>query len=287
MKAFLDELKSGLRKPVYALFSTESFLLYEAKHMVRKSLPPGTADFCFTSFEAGTPNFNLNGLFDSLKSIPFMGGRMVVVLENAEELPADELERLRKYAEKPEKENLLVVLFESKRALKGFEKTGAKIIELAVTDMEGWIERKAGEEGISLSRAVISYLMNNFNMDPGLIDSEIRKLGLLGKSHIELDDIGELAGNMAEYTAFNLVDALKRKDFRTIFRMSKLFSSQQDIILFMGALNSDYARQRLSPEKAERIFALLAETDIKMKSTGGSYPLEEFLIKLVRKMSGR
>lgn len=284
MRAFLDELESGLKNPIYVLYSTESFLLYEAKLIIKNSIPPGAADFCFTSFEAGTPAFSLNGAFDSVKSIPFMGGRMIVVIENADELPASELERLRHYAGEPEKENLLIALFESKKAPRGFEKTRAKIIQLAITEREmpGWIKERAGREGISVSPAVIEYLIDNFNMDPGLIDSEIRKLGIMGKSRIEPGDIRELAGDMAEYTAFGLVEALKKRDFKAIFRISRLFSNQQDLILFMGALNSDYARQRLSPGRAERIFSLLAETDIKMKSLGGAYPLEELLIKLSR-----
>jgi len=283
MRPFISELKNGLKHPVYVLCSPDQYLLHEAKRMVKRTVPEEALDFSFESFDADLPNFSAEALINALKSIPFMGGRMTVVLENAEELGAADLKKLASYAERPERETLFLLLFNSKKPPKEFEGK-AKVIPLLIREGElpGWIGEKAREEGLTFSGELVRWLMENFNSEPGLIAPEIKKFALVGKSRIGLDDIKGLTGGMAEYSAFDLVNALEAGDFDRIFRISRAFTAQEDLIMFMGALNSAYRKKKLPPGKGEEIFAMLAEADTQMRALGGAYPLEELLLRLRR-----
>jgi len=285
MRLFLSELKGGLKEPLYVLYSPDLYLLHEAKRMVKRTVPKEAADFSFESFDADGLGFSVDALLDMVKSIPFLGGRMTVVLENAEELPASDLKKLKSYAERPERENLLVMLFNSKKPPQGFlEGIRGKIISLYMGEKElpAWITEKARDEGLKLSGKVIFRLIENFNAEPGLIAPEIKKLALAGKANIEIEDIKELAGDMAEYSAFDLVDALNTGDWGRIFKISRMFTGQEDLILFMGALNSAYRKKKLPPALEEKVFGLLKEADVRIRAFGGAYPLEELLVRLAR-----
>jgi DNA polymerase-3 subunit delta len=284
MRQFFAELKAGLKGPFYIIHSPEAYLLYEAKSAIKKSLPKEAADFCFELWDAEDNNFSTDGLLAAVKGIPFMGGRMTVMLENGDALLVADLKKLRAYAQNPQAESLLIMLYNSKNPLRDFDSTKAKIITLHLDDRElpAWMRQKAREEGFELSGEAIDWLIENFNSEAGLIASEIKKLSLCGKEKMGLADIKGLSGGMAEYTAFDLVNALRSRNWERIFKISRMFTDQGDLIPFMGALNSAFKRADLPPAKGEKIFSLLAEADLKVRALGPAYPIEELLIRLTR-----
>lgn len=283
MRAFLKELQSGFKSPAYVLFSDEPYLLYEAKTAVKKSVPPEAADFAFECFDAAREaSLDTKALLDALRSVPFLGGRMVVVLENMEELRAHELKPICEYLEKPEPGSLFVMLLKSKKAPQGM--ASAKIIPLSMgeEELKGFVRHKAGEEGLTLSDEVLEFLLESFDGEPGLIVSEIKKLSLFGGKRLEISDLKEITDGTAEAGAFDLIAALRAGNYARAFAISRLFKAQPELGMLIGAINKEYARRDLSAGTGEKVFGLIREADIKGKSMAGLYPVEELLIGLAR-----
>jgi DNA polymerase III delta subunit len=280
-KALQSEIAGGLKRPVYLIYSSEEHLLIEAKLMVRSSIPPEAVDFAFEAMD-GREDFSAERLVNSLKGVPFMGGRMTVVLENMGAVKAPEMKKLKAYAERPEPHSTLVLLLADKAPPAGFEK--ARHIRLALTERElpAWIREKAREEGMKLSEQVVQYLADNFATEPGLIPSEIKKIALIGKPFIEMGDIEGLMERMAGHKVFDLVKALASKDAEKTLRLCREFTTPMEANMLLGALNKEYGRMRLSPEDERRIFDLLADRDVKTRAQYGFYPIEELCLRLLK-----
>lgn len=284
MEIFLSELKGGLKRPVYLAFSPDPYLLYEAKLAVKKTVPPESVDFAFESFDAAEAGFSAVTLVDSLRLMPFTGGRKVVVLEAVEEAEPPEIEKLARYAKNPDPNNLLFMTANAKKPPGGLSVEGIKSLSLHLGENElpRFINEKAKAHGLRFSGPAIHYLIESLAAEPGLIDSEIRKLALAGKPFMDVGDIKEFMKGMAQYSAFDLVNELKRKDYDGVLRLSRFFKSTHEIVMLMGALNKHYARLELSPARRRKIIRILRDADIKIRALSGAYPVEEFLIRLLR-----
>jgi DNA polymerase III delta subunit len=283
MRAFLKEMQSGFKSPAYVLYSDEPYLLYEAKTAVKKSVPPEAVDFAFECFDAGEPSLEMKSLLDALRSVPFLGGRMVVVLENTEELRPAELKPIQDYLEKPEPGSLFIMLLKAKKVPDKF--SSAKIIPLSMgeEELKGFLRQKAKDEGVTLSEDVLEFLMESFDMEPGLIVSEIKKLSLFGEKRLEIADLKEITEGTAEAGAFDLIGALRAGDYARAFAISRHFRAQPELGMLIGAINKEYTRRVFPPGGVrEKIFGLIREADIKGKSMAGLYPVEDLLIGLVR-----
>jgi hypothetical protein len=63
--------------------------------------------------------------------------------------------------------------------------------------------------------------------------------------------------------------------------MPKTLETQEPYSI-LGALNWHYGKERGGTRQGENVFALLSEADLMIKSTGGAYPLEHLLVRLLR-----
>ncbi len=279
LKLFREEARKGLKSPCYVLYSEDPYFLYEAKRMIKETVPPEARDFSLSIFDA-EEGFEADALLNTLKAVPFMGGRMTVLVEAAHEVKEKELAKIKAYCAAPLAESLLVLLMETKKEPAGFGK--AKCMSLAIGDVQTWIREKAAGEGLTLSVQAVNYLAGEFGTEPGLLPMEIKKLALLGKPSIGVEDIRALAESMAGYGAFDLVNAFRSKDVNAVFKLCKEVSGrQQAIIMLMGALNREFERRKLPPAKKDELYALLAERDIMARAQSAVYPIEELFIRLL------
>ena len=282
MKSFLDELKKGFSKPVYLAWCADAYLLYEAKLMVKKTVPENTAEFALESFDAGGDGFSVEAAVEALRSVPFLGGRKVVIIEKLEGLRAEGLRKVQSYCAAPETQSLLFMLVNAKKEPQGF--TGIKLLPLSMSPWElpVWIRKKAEDEGFQLSEEVVAYLDGNYSSEPGLIASELKKLALIGKPVIEMNDVKQLTRDMSVHNAFDLVRALKMKNAGRVFRLARQFRAPHELVLLLGALNREFSRPGLPPGAFEKAVPLLREADMKVKALSGVYPIEDLLAKLLR-----
>jgi DNA polymerase-3 subunit delta len=293
LKQFQQEIEKALPSPVYFIHSTEAFLLYEALNAVR-GLFQDPALFNFEIIDLASPEEKLPAekVIDILNTLPFLSSRKTVVLRNVQKWTKKEAQRFGDYLKRPSESSVLVMLCEG-AASDVFDSSlmnGVKSIALSVTEREipAWINEKAGQKGIKFTPAAIDYLITFAGTDLGMLHSEIEKFALGEAGHVlDVDEVRAVVYSGAEYGAFDLTNALARKDAAEVFRIYEKLERSLEPQMLLGALNWQYsggARGRgpaLDRKKLDKVFTLLHEADLAVK-TSHSHVIEELLIKLLK-----
>lgn len=288
IKRFQQELGQGLPAPVYLFHSTESFLLYEVLSALRER-SAGDGGFNFDVYDSKSPDDTapMEQIVDLLNTLPFLASRRTVVIKNVQKLPKKELAKLEGYLRAPSPAALLVLLHEGTTP-KLFDAAllkGVATIALELTERElpAWITAQAKKKGLQLTGEAVDYMIGVVGTDLGMLAAEIEKLSFLGAaSTLTLADIKGMFYAGAEQSAFDLVNALRRRDRREVFRILVQVSRDQDPQMLLGALNYHYARHYAGQAEGAEVFGLLHEADLALKSSH-KFVLEELLVKLLRR----
>jgi len=97
-----------------------------------------------------------------------------------------------------------------------------------------WIREKAHQKGLDITHDAIEYLVGVLGPDVGLLSSELEKLALIGKTHIDAQDIKSIVREAAIMHAFDLVNALRDKDTDKVFRVARSPSGDPGILRAIG-----------------------------------------------------
>jgi len=286
IKNFIDEAEKGLKSPAYILHAGDSYLLREALFHMKQAIPEDRRDFLLTVFDMDSPEAPpLEQVIDVLRTVPFFGGRKTVVMDNSQKLLKKDIEILARYLEKPSPDAALVLLCagDLKKTLKD-ALAGAKAIALDIREKEipAWLLQRAASRGIRLTPAAVEYLIGTVGPEAGLLASEVEKLAVSGKKTLDAPDIKEIVTGSGGYDVFDLIDALRAKNADRVFRIYRSLSEVQDPYGLVGALNWHYERASSKWKDREKVFSILNEADVMMKSSGGAYPVEYLLARLLR-----
>lgn len=289
---FIQEFEKGLQLPAYFLYGEDPFLLKEASMMCAQTIPKEDRSFSFDVFDIEDREYlpPFADIIDLLNLMPFVGNRRVVVIENIQSLTKNDTGMIEAYIANPSPYALLVLLYRGalKDQFKAInKKTKAISLDIRQQDLPSWIKEKARRKGLDITDRAIAYLSGILGYDVGLISSELEKLILIGKSRIDTQDIIEIVKGNSDYDAFDLVNALKSKDRDRAFRISKILQETQETFNIIGAINWHYSRMASSDRSRGRsyyskVFSLLNEADIRTKTSGGVFPLEYLLIRLLQ-----
>ncbi|MBI4823885.1 MAG: DNA polymerase III subunit delta [Nitrospirae bacterium] len=287
MIRFLKEIKKGLKSPVYLLHSNEPYLLKEAVFEAKRTIPQAERDFLFYTFDREMPEGTIENVIDILYTVPFIEGRRVVTVENCNLLVEKELTVLGHYISKPSPSSVLIMLYQTekgrfKKSHNGmFGSAQAISLDIREADIPLWIKEKASNIGITLSKEAVDYLIAVIGTDIGLLTSEIEKFSEIGKKTLERKDIEELIRGIGDYDAFDLFKAIHNKDSQSVFKIFKALSGIVEPQMLLGAINYQFTQSK-DTEMAKKAFEILHETDIAIKSSGTSYPLEYMLTRLLK-----
>lgn len=292
-KNLLDEIKKGLLSQTYLLSASDRFLHAEAVSLIKGLIPPEELDFNFQSFDmlsSEQEKTAFDQILDVLNTVPFFSGRKYVVIENSQKIAKKDLKKLENYVQGPSGSSVLVLLYEGslkKDAKESFR--GVKQISLDIRegDMPAWIVEKAKLKGLNLSKDAAEYLLAVIGPDLGMLSTEIEKLTLVGKPEIEKGDIAEIVEGKRIFGAFDLINAIRARDKEKVFRIYSILRETEEPYGLLGALNWQYAQmlgEKNSPKDRNylyEVFCLLNNADLGIK-TGGFYPFELLLVKLLR-----
>jgi len=291
MKHFFQEVEKGLRSPVYFLYASDPYLLKEAALLVSGSLPEEERSFAFAAFDLDgideKPSFDQ--IADVLNTMPFVGKRKIVIVENIQELAKKDKGSLEGYVSNPSPHSVLILLHKDnpKAQMKEFAKRVKAIpLDIRQQDFPLWIKEKARQSGVVLTDGAIEYLLGIIGPEVGLISSEIEKCALIRKSPIDRDDLLGIVSGNGDYNVFDLVDAMKNKNLDKVFRIARALQGTADPYSLLGAINWHYSRMSTQDKGRtdyyDKVFSLLNEADIGIKTSGGTFPLEYLLMRLLR-----
>ncbi|GAB4252672.1 DNA polymerase III subunit delta [Deferrisoma sp.] len=201
--------------PVVCLVGGELFLvrreLARLEAEVLAGGDPGLNREVFTAPDA-TPG----QVVAAAQTLPFLGGRRLVVARDAHRWPAAAWDPLVAYLERPNPSTCLVIVAET---IDRRTKAGKRLLEAAEVipcerpkeaEVPRWVERLAKEEGLRLDARVAAALALRVGPDLEQLHQEVQKLRAFAGDGgaVGLDDLERLVGDNREASVFALCDAL-------------------------------------------------------------------------------
>ena len=294
IKNFLQEIDKGLTSPVYLLYANNPYLLEEALSSVKKAIPEAGIDFNFNVFDMDSADDNPTPeqITGALNTVSFLGGRRYVIVKNLQKFPGKDFKKFQPYIADPSPDAALIMLHigamkkEMKENTKGIKTI---CLDIREQDLPLWIKDRARQKGITIKDDALEYLIGIVGADIGLLSSEVEKLASLGNETITIRDVREIVEGSRDYSVFDLTKALREKDAPKVFRVYRALSETSEPYALLGAINWQYSQMLMQTKDKDsrknyfyRAFELLNDTDIRIKSSGGSYPMEYLLVRLLQ-----
>lgn len=250
---FLESSGRGKLQPVYVLHGDEDFLKRQVLGALRKRVFGAEGDDFGLSTHAGeTATFA--AVCDELETLPFLGPRRLVVVENADPFVTHHRAVLEKYVtglEKREPAGVLVLVVKTWPANTRLAKlvTGSITCKApAGAGLPAWCGRwSSAQYGKELAAPAARMLVDLVGTEMGQLDQELAKLATyVGKAaRIEVADVDQLVASSRLANVFKIFDALADGRPPEAFRLlDSLFDLGEDPIRILGAFS--YQLRRLA-----------------------------------------
>ena len=222
---------------IFLIHGEDDFLASEKLIFFRNGSIKKYGDFNVTQFSE--ENIDLNKILNEINSLPFLGEKRVVILENI--LSATKKDDRKKLMESAlsSPDSTVVIFFENKDLLPYKAKDRVKEIEnfmanldpknifhfqnMDIARLNRWIGDKLKAKGFSIEPRAINGLVALVGYDTRQIDNEIKKLTSYKykEKNINSDDVLKLVKANVDTNIFSLTDALAQKDIKIAQRILK------------------------------------------------------------------
>ena len=230
----ISDWKKKLYKPLYWLEGEEDYYIDKvvdyAEHNI---LPESEASFNLSVFYGKDANWS--DIVNACMRYPMFAERQVVLLKEAQQMKDKDLEKLENYIEKPLSSTIFVVSYKEKtldkrkKLYKTITKNGEVFTSEKIRDYKlvEWVSDYIKSQDLTMTPKAIALLAEHLGNDLSRIVNEIEKVSVnLGqRKSITEDDIEKYVGVSKEYNAFELQDAVSKKDLAKAFRIIQYFES--------------------------------------------------------------
>lgn len=230
--ALIKDIKKGEFLPIYFLQGEETFFIDQVtKALESKVLTEEEKGFNQHIFYGKDAQFDLKQVISAAKGFPMMGERQLVIVKEGQH--QRDFEPLLNYLEQPQPSTVFVVnykgkKYDGKRKLAKALKAKGYIFEfpkLRDYQLPDWIAQWAKSKGQNIGNKECLLLAEHLGNDLARINNEMDKLlGILPKGAvISAADIEQHVGISKEYNAFELQDALIKRDAEKAFQIVHYF----------------------------------------------------------------
>ncbi len=248
-----------LAPPIKLLFGEEDFLL-EARlaELLETVVPESARDFNQDVFLA--EEVQPEAVFRLASSYPVLCDQRLVVLKGMERASAALLRDLEKYSRAPSPSTCLVLCCAKPDKRKSLWKKLVKapgseeFSRPSVHELPEWMSRRLAGEGIELPREIARSLAMHLE-GAGLrqVSGEMEKLSLLvqsdGRNKVEDEDLATVLGMPANYSVWNLIDAVFARDARVACGILKeLLQLPSMEFMLTGAMARSFGRAWLASQ---------------------------------------
>jgi len=205
--------------PLLYLYGEETFTLERLlKRLIHSVIPADATDFNLTVMHH--KEFTADKLLDTARTYPVFCSHRVVVVKDAHQLPATELDRILPYVLDPAPETILVFSGEKIDARKKFFvefKKHGELVEckkLYENQLPAVIRSMAQAEGYTLTEDAMVLFSRRVGANLQDIHTELLKLGayICGRNLADSSDVSAVVTSSRQETVFSLNDALGDKD---------------------------------------------------------------------------
>jgi len=281
---------------VYAIYGKEPFLRRQALRNLLRSAERAEADVQQTTFDGEFAV--LSDVLDEVRTYSLLGGRRVVIVDDAGDFITRYRPSLEKYCQSPAESGTLVLLVET------FPKTTKlyKIISSAGQVVEcvapqgravpGWLVRQCNEAyGKTLAMDAAVRLRELTSDSLGELDCELAKLAVYvgDRPRIERRDVDALVADYHEENVFALLDAMNAghaqaaiERWRQVLATDRAAQGRSIAGLAWGVRQQ--LNQRLDPatrRALERRLADLLDADVNVKTSASDIgaAIEKWIVR--------
>jgi DNA polymerase-3 subunit delta len=271
--AFLERPTKGKPQPVYVLSGDEDFLKRQALRALRRSLlGEGDDGFGYSTHPGDKAVWS--AVHDELQTLPFLGGRRLVVVEGADPFVTKHRPALEKYVAAPASTGVLVLVVTTwpaaTRLAKLIDNDGTLVCKAPpAARLPEWCVRWClAQHGKTLAAPAAQLLVELIGAEMGLLDQEMAKLATYagGAAKIDSRDVDQLVGHSrAEevWTIFDAIGAGKVGEALTV--LDRLFDQGSAAQAILGAFSyqmRQLARAARLHSQGKPLPAALAEAGI-------------------------
>ena len=234
-------------KSAYVVFGEEEFLKTAAVAAVRLAVLGKDGDeFGLSRFDGRAAT--LADVLDQLAMLPFLGGRRLVEVDNADEFVSAHREALERTVQKPHRTGVLLLVVQSwpsnTRLAKMIAASGLAIDCKSPDDrtLPSWCRRWAKEKyGKRLATEAADLLVELSGGGLGQLDGELDKLAAYvgDRADITAEDVDQLVAAGRVETVWKIIDAAAAGDATSALGMlDSLAGAGEQPLLIFGAFSS-------------------------------------------------
>jgi DNA polymerase-3 subunit delta len=241
--AFLERPRKGEPQPIYVLTGDEDFLKRQVVRALQMSILEGDT-FGYSS-QAGDKAV-WSAIHDELHTLPFLGGRRLVVVEAADPFVTNHRQALEKYVAAPSATGVLVLEVNSwpanTRLAKLIDAQGTVVCKApAAARLPEWCVRWCQTQyGKQLTAPAAQLLVELIGPEMGILDQELAKLAAYvgAAARIDRSDVDRLVGQSRTeevWTIFAAIGAGKAGEALAV--LDRLFDQGQAPQAILGAFS--------------------------------------------------
>lgn len=280
IEKIIAEIKKNKFKPIYWLEGEEDYYIDQLIDYAETSiLTEAEAEFNLSVFYGKDASWT--DIVNACRRYPMFAERQVIILKEAQQMR--DVDSLLSYVENPSASTLLFVSYKGKK-LDGKKKLAKAIKQHALVlttkkmyerELPAWAGALIQAKGYQIKPRALSLLTDHIGNDLNRIANEIDKVLInLGKEkEITEDHIEMYVGISKEYNAFELSEALGRKDLMKAMKIIQYFERNPKagpIQLVLGAVYNHfskiYAVYGMNDKSRETLSPLFLYNPIAIKS---------------------
>lgn len=263
----LQEAKSGTLRPVYLVFGSERFLHDAVLRALREAATrggiPGLNDDQLVGGE-----HSADAAISAARTLPMMGDRRLVLVRHIDRWESkgkggksgSDLDRLLDYAQNPTETTVMVLSsasLDKRRKLFTQAKKEGWLVECEppkTHELPGWVGRAVRERGNKISGPVAEFIAAIGGADLAQLDDAVERVCLYVGPGNEVTEaaVGECVVRLSSASAFELVDAVARRDISACMKTLADVYDPDDRGLRLVGLLAWSARQLLGFASARR-----------------------------------
>lgn len=236
--------------PIYFLYGEEPFLVERAgRAIMDKAVDPAMRDFNLNIYYGG--DCRGTEILDTAQTLPMFAERRVVVVRQAEKLPAATQEGLLAYCVDPCPETCLLFLAAKPDLRRKFfaelkkRPSSLEFKKLYENRLAPFITAEAAGHGKKIESAgaeLLAFLVGN-NLQELVSQVEKASLYVGNRSAITLEDVRSIVSQSKSFSAFELARYLGEKNLsRAMATLQAMLQNGEEAPMILGALSSHFRR---------------------------------------------
>lgn len=249
-----QELEKQLLKeefsPIYFFYGEEPFLAERAgRRVMEKAVDPAMKDFNLNIYYGG--DCKGTEILDTAQTLPMFAQRRVVVVRQADKLPADTQEGLLPYLADPCKETCLLFIAAKPDMRRRFfaelkkQPGSIEFKKLYDSKLTPFINAEAALHGKKIDTAgaeLLAFMVGN-NLQELVSQVEKASLYVGSRPVITLDDLRAIVSQSKVFSAFELARYMGEKNLaRALATLQAMLQSKDEAPMILGALSSHFRR---------------------------------------------